>query len=237
MTVATHRRRAFLLRAGVVASLALGSILAIGAPAHAGVKSVTLNPGSITIDAGSDEAVTIEVDADALDAGDKQVVVTSLPTGVSASNCDKVSINPSGKGTCTLKVAAASNAPSISNDSVSISVDGVQPAQPLKVTVKGAVQTVNQVSGSIKDASTGEKMSGVLVVMADGAGKTRTDETDGSGSFSFTGSASNPIVPGTIRIAVSKDGFTNPSTKSYSISAGGSKTDISIAMTPKGASA
>src|SRR5262249_53831329 len=49
VTVAAHRRRAFMLRAGVVASLALGTILGIGAPALADPVPTISAPGSLTV--------------------------------------------------------------------------------------------------------------------------------------------------------------------------------------------
>jgi len=74
--------------------------------------------------------------------------------------------------------------------------------------------------------------------LVDPAGHQYSANTDGGGAFSFTSSQSAPIVAGTIYIGVQqKDGYNKPSTKSYSIAAGGSKTDITFALVPITASA
>jgi Carboxypeptidase regulatory-like domain len=236
VTVTAHRRRALMLRAGVVAGFALGTILAIGAPAMA---APTITATAVTLEAGGDQkAVTVSVTADTDGLNQVSIAAESLPSGVSCSaGCGaKFNVLPGGNATQTIYLKAAANTTEGSSTG-SVRLDqSTPPAKAdFQITVKPkAPTTVVQISGTVKDVSTGEKLSDVLVVIADGAGKTYQDTTDGSGAFSFKTGGSTQIQAGTIRVAVSKDGFSAPM-KSYTVGAGQSKTDISIAMTPKNA--
>ncbi|MDR6324198.1 carboxypeptidase regulatory-like domain-containing protein [Actinoplanes couchii] len=78
-------------------------------------------------------------------------------------------------------------------------------------TVEGAAAppvstNVRLVSGRVKDDS-GDRVSGVKVVMKDSAGAQYTTSTNGDGGFSFTSSDSQPISAGTIRVAAAKEGY------------------------------
>ncbi|GIF30866.1 carboxypeptidase regulatory-like domain-containing protein [Actinoplanes utahensis] len=76
------------------------------------------------------------------------------------------------------------------------------------INVKGpeAPTTVRSVSGRVKDDS-GDRVSGVRVVMQDSQGHQYTTDTNGSGSYSFNSSDSQPIAAGSIKVAAAKDGY------------------------------
>jgi hypothetical protein len=225
-----------LLRAGVVASFTLGTILSLGAPALA---APSMTASNASLEAGGDQkAVTVTVTADTEALSGVSIVADSLPSGVSCvSGCGAnfdVAVGAPASRTIYVKASgSAAEGSSTGTLRLEPSAPKVTANFQINVTPK-APTTVVEVAGTVKDSSTGEKLSDVLVVMADGGGKTYQDNTDGSGKFSFKTGGSTQIQAGTIRIAVSKDGFSSPM-KSYSVSAGQSKTDISIAMLPKNA--
>ena len=76
------------------------------------------------------------------------------------------------------------------------------------VNVKGdeKPQTVRQISGKVKDQD-GKAISGAQVGMRDSANDAYKTVTNGSGSYVFTSSDTDPIAPGGIEVAAAKDGF------------------------------
>jgi hypothetical protein len=83
------------------------------------------------------------------------------------------------------------------------------------VTLKGAAAppspttptVVPQVTGSVKDRSTGTPVADAQVTMQDDSRHTYTTGTDKNGNFQFASSQSNPISPGTLVFVVTKDGY------------------------------
>ncbi|MFI6129727.1 carboxypeptidase regulatory-like domain-containing protein [Micromonospora sp. NPDC051141] len=238
--MSTHRR-AWQHRAGVVVALIFGALLTVPAtPALA--ADVSVSPGSVTVNAGSDTTVTVRVTPGEGDQN-AQIGITGLPSGVSCvSGCGQVNFapgNPMPK-TQLLTIRANDNAGD-ANGSVTVQVqpDKSDPATgTFNLTVKGKAapppqqpQTVKTVSGKVVD-SNGEPISGALVMLRDSAGKERRTNTNGSGNFTFSGSADNPIAPGRIDLGASADGAT-PSAKSINAAAGQSVTGIRIGVALK----
>ncbi|MEV0131717.1 carboxypeptidase-like regulatory domain-containing protein [Dactylosporangium sp. NPDC050688] len=111
-----------------------------------------------------------------------------------------------------------------------------------KVTLKGpaqtapATQTVQEVSGTVNDSTTGKVLKGASVNMEDGAGKSRSATTDDAGRFRFLGTETNPIAPGNISISVTMNGY-DAASKDVTVQAGRSATGQRLALVPIGSTA
>jgi hypothetical protein len=85
-------------------------------------------------------------------------------------------------------------------------------------TVKGSqptqAPTVTQLTGTVKDSTTGSPVKNAVVMLVDGgacaAGKPACQTgTDNQGAFKFAASAGKPITPGTLQIGAMKNGYEN----------------------------
>ncbi|GIJ39414.1 carboxypeptidase-like regulatory domain-containing protein [Micromonospora andamanensis] len=214
--VSTHRR-AWHKRAGVVVALMIGALLAVPAtPAFAATVNVV--PGSVTVNAGSDATVTVQVTPGENDTS-AEISLTGLPSGVScARGCGSIQFNGPAPRTQLLTLRANDNARNgATGVTVQVQPDSSDPATAnLQLTVRGeqapppppssqAPQTVRSISGKVVDQG-GEAVAGAYVLLKDSAGKQRDTTTNGDGNFRFTGSSDNPIAPGRIDIGASADG-------------------------------
>ncbi|MEG3633023.1 carboxypeptidase regulatory-like domain-containing protein [Micromonospora sp. S2-005] len=213
--VSTHRR-AWHKRAGVVVALMIGALLAVPAtPAFA--ASVNVVPGSVTVNAGSDATVTVQVTPGDDDTS-AEISLTGLPSGVScARGCGSIQFNGPAPRTQLLTLRANDNARNGSSGvTVQVQPDESEPATAnLQLTVRGeqapppppttqAPQTVRSISGKVVNQG-GEAVPNAYVLLKDSAGKQRDTTTNGDGNFRFTGSSDNPIAPGRIDIGASAD--------------------------------
>ncbi|SBT50331.1 peptidase associated/transthyretin-like domain-containing protein [Micromonospora auratinigra] len=235
--MSTHRR-AWKQRAGVVVALAFGALLTVPAtPAFA--ASVNVAPGSATVNAGSDTTLTVTI-TPGTDDKNGDLSLSGLPSGVSCSSgCGGFTFNgpPGSPKVQLITVRANDNAPDANGTSVTVRVQGVsEPATAnfnLTVKAKAApqpteAQTVKSISGKVIIAANSEPISGAVVMLRDGQGKLRQTNSDGSGNFKFSGSASDPIAPGRLDLGASKDG--KQITKSIDAAAGDSKTGLRLAV-------
>ncbi|MEV4462295.1 carboxypeptidase-like regulatory domain-containing protein [Micromonospora echinofusca] len=237
--VSTHRR-AWKQRAGVVVALVVGALLAVPAtPALA--ADVTVSPGSVTVNAGSDAAVTVQVTPR---EGDEKVQISlaGLPGGVScAGGCGTIDFNNDRPRSQLLRLRANDNAGD-ANVTVTVAAEGdksgpgtatfqlgvkgkAQPSQPTQV------QTVKSVSGKVVVQANGKAVPNAVVMLQDGAGKKIDTISDDDGNFRFTGSSEKPIAPG--RLAVGASVGEVYATKSFDASAGQSVTGQRIALAIK----
>ncbi|MET8062537.1 carboxypeptidase regulatory-like domain-containing protein, partial [Micromonospora sp. NPDC005313] len=237
--MSTHRR-AWKQRAGVVVALVSGALLTVpAAPALA--AGVSVAPGSITVNAGSDATVSVQVTPGDGDEN-AEIGLTGLPAGVScASGCGQINFPPGNNRPRTqlLTIRASDNAQD-ANASVTVQVrpSNSDPATGnFQLAVKGKApepqqpQTVKTVSGKVVNAD-GEPISGALVMLRDSAGKERRTNTSGNGNFSFSGSESNPIAPGRIDLGASTDGA-SPVARSINANAGQSVTGVRLSIQVK----
>ncbi|MFC5943704.1 carboxypeptidase regulatory-like domain-containing protein, partial [Micromonospora harpali] len=225
--MSTHRR-AWQQRAGVVVALAIGALLAVPAtPVLAAEVSVT--PGSINLNAGSDATVSVKVTPSNDDAS-AQISLTGLPAGVSCTGgCGQISFNGQAPRTQLLTIKASDSAPDAGGINVTVQVqpdksDSTTGSFQLNVKGKTApttpaqTQTVKSVSGKVVAAANGEAVPNAIVMLQDSTGAKFETTSNGSGNFSFTGSTDKPIVPGRLSIGAIQGDVRV--TKSFTASAG-----------------
>jgi hypothetical protein len=222
-------------RAGVVASLALGTIVSVATPALA---AATITATNVTLEVGGDQkVVTVTVVADTEPLNGVSLAAESLPSGVNCSSGCGASFNVAPNQSVTRSIylkAGSGTAEGTSSGTVRIEPSTPKISSNFQIAVKPkALQTINTLSGYIKDSSTGAKLDGTLVVIRDSAPHTYQTTTDSSGAFSFRSTASAPIQAGQIYLGATRDGYNNVSGKRYDVTAGQSKTGISVAMVPK----
>ncbi|WP_121397231.1 carboxypeptidase-like regulatory domain-containing protein [Micromonospora sp. M71_S20] len=237
--VSTHRR-AWKQRAGVVVALVVGALLAVPAtPALA--ADVTVSPGSVTVNAGSDAAVTVLVTPREGDE-EAEISLAGLPSGVScAGGCGTVRFaggqprpqlvrikasDNAGDANVTVTVAAEGDKSGPGTATFQLGVKGrAQPSQPPQA------QTVKSVSGKVVVQANGKAVPNAVVMLQDGAGKKIDTISDDDGNFRFTGTSEKPIAPG--RLAVGASVGEVYATKSFDASAGQSVTGQRIALAIK----
>ncbi|NGM12780.1 carboxypeptidase regulatory-like domain-containing protein [Verrucosispora sp. CWR15] len=194
----------------------IGALLAVPAtPASA--ASVNVVPGSVTVNAGSDATVTLQITPGEDDTS-AEISLTGLPSGVScARGCGSIEFNGPAPKTQLLTLRANDNARNGSSGvTVQVEPDNSEPdTANLQLTVRGeqapppppttqAPQTVRSISGKVVNQG-GEAVPNAYVLLKDSAGKQRDTTTNGDGNFRFTGSSDNPIAPGRIDIGASAD--------------------------------
>ncbi|SCL23626.1 Carboxypeptidase regulatory-like domain-containing protein [Micromonospora nigra] len=233
--MSTHRR-AWQQRAGVVVALVVGALLAVPAtPAHA--ADVTVSPGSVTVNAGSDATVTVQVTPRDNDENAK-VSLSGLPSGVSCGGCGQITFDSDQPKSVELTIRANDNAgDATANVTVQVEAKSGNDTANFSLTVKGRAapeptraQTVKSISGRVVTQE-GEGVPNAYVLLKDSAGRQRDTTTDGSGNFRFTGSTENPIAPGRIDLGASKDDIL--AAVSFNASAGQSVTNRRISLAIK----
>ncbi|KKK05227.1 carboxypeptidase-like regulatory domain-containing protein [Micromonospora sp. HK10] len=232
--MSTHRR-AWQQRAGVVVALVFGALLTVPAtPASA--AEATVNPGSVTVNAGSDATVSVTIRPDLSDKNG-EISLTGLPAGVSCVNgCGNFQFNgPPGSPKTVLLTLKANDNAGDANTTVTVRVvpDSSDPATPsFSMTVKAKTppqpESVKSVSGKVVASANNEPVAGALVMLRDSRNRQYRTTSDGSGNFRFTGSTSNPIAPGRLDVGASKDNKNE--VKSIDASAGQSVTGVRIGL-------
>ncbi|MFY1618687.1 hypothetical protein [Micromonospora sp. WMMD736] len=227
--MSTHRR-AWKQRAGVVAALVAGALLAVPAtPAMA--AEVDVSPGSVTVNAGSDATITVRVTPGDNDRQAK-ISLSGLPSGVScASGCGDVTFPGLGSPqarSVLVRIAANDNAgDATATVTVAVEADSGPDTATVSLTVKGKAasppppqqnQTVKSVSGKVVKKADGEPVPNAFVVLQDTGGHRYDAMSDGSGNFKFNGSSQSPITPGRIDLGASSENI--KAFKSFTASAG-----------------
>jgi len=208
-----------MLRAGVVAVLAAGALFGVPSPAHAATPELSVSPGNVTINAGSDATVTVKITTK--DPGDISVSLSlaGLPAGVTCTsgttNCDDlvVTVVPDTEKTVLLKVKAAANAPAANGVSITVGAQAASGANTdnfnLTVNAQQQPENVKDVTVRIFDIGTGQPIAGAQVIIEDSAGRSWNAQATSTGQVRITSTASRPIAPGEIRAAAGQDGYQN----------------------------
>ncbi|UWZ36489.1 carboxypeptidase regulatory-like domain-containing protein [Dactylosporangium roseum] len=231
----TAHRRALLLRAGAVAVLAAGALLGVATPAFAAAK-VTVSVSDVTLTVGGGaQPVNVVVentgDTPAIGVsftfdlpGDMQLAVDNKPEECSGSGthltCTLATLSDGDKKNLPIgvKPPAQSTIPAGQSKQGAgkvILTNGGSETKNFTATLKSnaqptqGAQTVTEVSGTVSDSTTGNAIKGAQVVMQDGAGKSRTTQSDNNGRYRFVGNESNVIAPGTITVSAGFDGYSN----------------------------
>jgi carboxypeptidase family protein len=254
----TAHRRAWTLRAGLVAVLAAGGLFGVGSPAFAAGLNVTVTDANLQVGGGV-QPITVKVkNNDLTDATNVQVTVT-IPlsdfqvTAVQPSGC---SLNGPNEVDCTVPTikagdswtkviqlkppATASINPGDSKSGNGQVVLDSGASGTFKVTLDGPSQQaptfVTQVSGFVKDVTTGAAIPGATVTLQDAAGHNFTTTTNNLGSYIFKSTQSNPIAPGTLAVGAQKTGYKDQ-TGSANAQAGQSVTFPELRMEPTASTA
>lgn len=245
----TAHRRAWTLRAGLVALLAAGGLFGIASPAFAAGPTVTVGDAHLQVGGGV-QPITVKVKNGDTDTTSPITVTVTIPL----SDFQVTALQPSGPG-CTLnggnevdctiaslkanevwtKViqlkppASANIAAGDSKSGAGQAVLDSGPTGSFKVTLDGPSQTqgpetVTQVSGFVKDVATGAAIPGATVTLQDSSGHNFTTKTSNLGQYIFKGNAANPIAPGVLAIGAQKTGYGDATPQSANVQAGQSFT-------------
>ncbi len=209
--VSTHRR-AWKQRAGVVVALVVGALLTVPATPALAAPNVSVTPGSVSLNAGSDATVTVTVSPG---EGDEtaEISLAGLPSGVSCTRgCGEIRF-PGGQPRPQLVVIRANDNAGNANTTVTVAAEGSASGAgtatfQLTVRAKAApeptqAQTVRSVSGKVVNQANGEAVPNAVVILQDASGKRFDTISDDNGNFRFSGSTSNPIAPGRLDIGAS----------------------------------
>lgn len=260
----TTHLRALLLRSGAAAVLVTGALVGTtAAPAFAAAElTISANSPTLTVGGGAQSStITVKNSGDAapadtvefsvdIEVGSQQIAM-STPPGCSATGTGfKCSIpanqlmpNDSKGFTATFTPPGQSSIPAGQQRDVNgqLKIQGGGSGS-FKVTLKAAAatapatQTVTEVSGTVNDSTTGKALKGATVTMEDGAGKSRSMNTNDAGVYRWLGTESNPIAPGGISISVTMNGY-DAGSKNINVQAGKGSTGNRIALLPIGSTA
>ncbi|NJC69077.1 hypothetical protein HC031_04965 [Planosporangium thailandense] len=219
-----------LMGAGVAGIAALGA-LAIAGPAYADPGTVTVKVGSLP-DFAPNQQQTLNVTVTETSPAAKVTLTLPNPTNATATaadcqgwdgvRCTLTFTAPSSK-TVRITLQATGNvdpgqSKQIQGTVTANDTTGASDSGSFSATVKGPqpsptkAPTVTQVTGTVKDSTTGAAVKNALVALGDNGacapGKSPCQTgTDNNGNFKFTATSDKPITPGTLQIGVSKNGY------------------------------
>ncbi|MFC7546398.1 hypothetical protein [Plantactinospora sp. GCM10030261] len=236
----TTHRRAWRLRAGVVLALVTGAMFTLPAtPALAAapdINNVSASPNSV--ESGGTVRVTYTLEFDPGDGPADVSVASSNGRLNCVDGCNAGAVASGGQRTATFRYGNAGN----SDERATITVKAVSRAdndektESTQVTLVGKpaapppqqTQTVKQVCGKVTNTASGDAVPNANVRLVDSKNNQRDTTSNGSGNFCFNGSSDNPIAPGSLQLAASKDDITT--TKSLSANAGQSVNGQRLAL-------
>lgn len=226
----TTLRRAALAGIGVVAAV-IGT-LAVAAPAYAAdnVAVAVSSPG--VFNPGDAQVLTVQVENKSkVDGASIQLTIGGLnnftlsdPRGCvgSPNACVVTNVDGGAKKTVTFTIRATGSVDpgqqKTDHGTVTASLAGDTANDSFDATIKGGAQTqapsVTQVSGTVRDITSGTPIKGAVVVLVDSGACAPGKEacqtgTDNSGAFRFTSRPDKPITPGSIQVGATKSGFDN----------------------------
>ncbi len=242
-SVSTHRR-AWVIRAVVVAAVATAGLVGIAGPAQASSPQVVitlLDNGSLT--SGDTTTLKYTVGTDTGGQANVQVTFTGELAGVMTcqGKCTFAQFVPTGNPTEFVATLHAGNVPSGQTRSGQVKIDATIGSDhgstnaPLSVQGPAAQSFVPELSGRVVNIFTGAGIPNAKVSAQDSAVPAQNWQvgTDKDGNFKITSKPEKPITPGLVAFIVTKDGFSDlPSTAQTT--AGQSITNLRFAMSPSG---
>jgi hypothetical protein len=213
-----------LLRACAAAALAAGlSVIGIPSPAFAAPTiSVTVTTPTLNLSPGGSATLSVNVSVQGADSGEAPAVeldvTTELGGDISCSPSCHLSFKGGGTKSIQLSanLAAGQSKPGIKgkvtvgfadfegSDDATFTVNAKGPDKPAS---SAAPQSVPEISGTVKDSTTGDTVKNATVMVIDGARRTHTSGTDNNGRFSFRSQGNDVIAPGSLSIGATKEGF------------------------------
>lgn len=227
-----------MLRTGVVAVLALGSLAITAAPALAAPPAVTITRvSSTTLNAGQSADLRYQVEnQNVVGSPQVDIRVNISGNGLSCSGACGSRETISGQDNFSATLRAANNLPAGSSQTVTISItaqngEGTSQAATAQITLKGpdAPQTVKSISGKVVNITNAKGIPDATVALNDASGRSYSTQTDSDGDFKFTSTNDKPIAPGRILLGAGKDGFQSNET-STNVAAGQAKTGLRITL-------
>src|SRR4051794_19745230 len=209
--VTTHLR-ARAVQAGAVLALVGGVVAVASSPALADAPTVQISVGSRDVPSGGTVALSYTVTNNNDTPG-----ILAVNVAGNGFNCtDGCSPQAPVNGNQTTQPFQAKlTAPQVADGQtrtvqvVVVARVGNDTGQDVvQFAVHGAdkPQTVRQVSGRVKDQN-GKSVAGANVGMRDSQNHIFTATSNDEGRFAFTSSDQKPIVPGTLTVGATKDGF------------------------------
>jgi hypothetical protein len=239
--VSTHRR-AWTIRAAVIAIVTSAGLFGIASPAYAAAPQVTitsLSSGTLT----SGDSATLKFRVKNNNPGDGSANIKVTFGGDAAAhlscqgNCDFTqSINgTSSEFTATIKANnVPAGGPKTGNIHIEAEIDNESGGADRGITVQpdAAQSVVPEVSGQVVDVYTNAAIKGAKVRIADSASHVWDDVgTDDNGAFKITSSQDKPIAAGMISFEVTKDGI-NPYTTTKTATAGQALNNVRLTVSP-----
>nr|BFF22756.1 hypothetical protein GCM10025732_07210 [Glycomyces mayteni] len=196
---------------------------------QATVISVTVQ----NLDPVSPKDITIRADVEGLND-----YISAIDNDGGAGMCsredgDKVKcaqVEPNGQRTVSFTVTTEmdSDLPNGQQANGTFKADyGGQATADAGVAVVGSGSTVSEITGKV--TSNGDPVEGAKVVLSDGDGQEREEETGGDGSFKFTGDGGNSIAPGDMTLTISKEGF-EEKTEDLTVETGSFNLNVTLAQ-------
>ncbi|HEY3006807.1 MAG TPA: hypothetical protein VGJ63_01905 [Micromonosporaceae bacterium] len=210
-----------MLRAGVVAVLAVGSLLSVPVtPALADDPDVQITSlPNATLGPGERVDLKFRVTNKNLPVGqqtnDSFNITVSMPFAelTCQGQCNLTDTINRGESKDYAATLIAGTLGTNQTKSGTVQIDaksgGDHGNTSRQVTVRGPEQapTVKEINGKVTDSATGAGLRDVLVGIQDSQNHTYLTTTNRDGRFSFVSSSTKPIVPGEILITAQKDNF------------------------------
>jgi hypothetical protein len=232
--VSTHRR-AWTIRAVLVAVVTAAGLFGIATPAHAAPPTVNITSLSpTTLTSGNNAQLKFTVTAD----NSANIKVTFSGDAASYLSCQGTGCSdlvPPGNFTVQIR---ATNVPAGGPKSGTIHVEAKLGSETgtdeVDITVQpdAAASTVPEVSGQVVDVYTNAAIKGAKVRIEDSAAHVWDDVgTDDNGAFKITSNQQKPIAAGLIKFEVTKDGI-NPYQTTKTATANQALTNVRLTVSP-----
>ncbi|MBT8225426.1 MAG: hypothetical protein HKP61_21805 [Dactylosporangium sp.] len=200
-------------------ALVAGALVGVASPAYAADVTVNITAGDgMSLDPGGSSSLSAEIENTGsglatakltFSSGDVTAKCSTSPCAVAAGQTKTLRWTVTESANPTTVAAGQSK-------SVTATVEADDGSDTAKITIRGVAAptatqtqtpTVAAISGTVTDSTTGDVIKDATVMVLDGNRKRHQTGSDSSGRFRFTGSSSEPIVPGSLTLGASKDSF------------------------------
>lgn len=258
-----RHRGAFILRAGVLTVVFAGVLIGVAGPAHAdNLVGLDVGPTPIELRAG-DKDRAFDVEIENRDGSSRHTYTLTVPAVGNLGNdvtlstqdnrcqasgnnfvCEIADVEARGEVTVRFAVTAKGQisvpAAEVKEGTGSITVarfgtSAAPTTASYAVRLRGPdrAPVVGDVTGTVKDSTTGAGVANAIVVVRDSAQGNHQTSTDAQGRFRFP--ANENIPPGELNIGAAKDGYKNATTKANGI-AGQVLANVALKLVPAAAS-
>ncbi|MGN9908185.1 carboxypeptidase regulatory-like domain-containing protein [Phytohabitans sp. LJ34] len=236
-----------MLRAGVVGALVVGAAVAFPTAAMAAPNITNTSASPSSVEAGQSTQIRYTLDFEDNDNTRADITVSSNNGKLSCTDgCSLGNVTRDQDGqqkTATFRVTG--NLTQNEQATVTIQANGgglgggnQQATVRVTLVAKQVEQSVKQVSGKVKDTTTGDGIEDVIVALLDSQGHNCSTNTTSTGNYRFTSCDGKPIAVGELLIGVSHPDYQKPDPEAKRVngSAGQSLT-VQFALTSAKAAA